>query len=338
MFAHTASSVGAAVVRAESTSATIAGGVVAAPIQHASGSLVRLPNGRELWVEREGSGDRIVLLAGGPAASHVTFHPFMHRLADSYEVIYVDYFGRGRSGGPAAWSDITFAGDVEDVAALIEALGPDPVYLYAASYGGMVAQQLALDRPDLLKSVLLVNTLHSPEMWLENHLNINREISNQFPEVWDEILALRAQGLPSADPRIQDRFRAVASLAARFRDPLNSARVATEPGAFNQALYDVFTGGDIDFALGGEVARIPDFRPRLAEIAIPLMIVAGRYDRALHPRLQQDFRRAAPQAEFVMLERSGTAAHVEQPDELEVLIRRHFRRDQADAGDRPPRA
>lgn len=55
------------------------------------------------------------------------------------------------------------------------------------------------------------------------------------------------------------------------------------------------------------------------------MIVAGRYDRALHPRLQQGFRKAAPQAQFVMLESSGTAAHVEQPDALEALIRRHFR-------------
>lgn len=106
--------------------------------------------------------------------------------------------------------------------------------------------------------------------------------------------------------------------------PPNAAKVSSEPGAFNQALYDVFTGGDIDFALGGEVAKIPDFRPRLAEIATPTMIVAGRYDRALHPRLQQDFCKTAPQAEFVVLERSGTAAHVEQPDELEALIRRHF--------------
>lgn len=297
----------------------------AASIRHAPGRLVRLPNGRELWVEREGRGEAIVLLAGGPAASHVTFHPFMHRLADAYEVVYVDYFGRGRSGRPAAGSDITFARDVEDVAALIETLDLGPVNLYAASYGGLVAQQLALDRPDLLRRLLLANTLHSPQMWLDNHLNINREIANQFPEVWDEILALRAQGLRSSDPRIQDRFRAVASIAARFRDPLNAAKVSSEPGAFDQALYDVFTGGDIDFALGGEVARIPDFRPRLSAIATPMMIVAGRYDRALHPRLQQDFRAAAPRAEFVMLERSGTAAHVEQPDELEALIRRHFR-------------
>ena len=286
---------------------------------------MRLPNGRELWVEREGRGEPIVLLAGGPAASHVTFHPFMHRLVDTYEIVYVDYFGRGRSGRPAAWSDITFARDVEDVTALLETLHLGPVHLYAASYGGLVAQQLALDRPDLLRRLLLANTLHGPQMWLENHLNINREISNQFPDVWDEILALRAQGLPSSDPRIQDRFRAVASAAARFRDPLNASRTSSEPGAFNQALYDVFTGGDIDFALGGEVARIPDFRPRLSAIETPMMIVAGRYDRALHPRLQQDFRTAAPQAEFVVLEHSGTAAHVEQPDELEALIRRHFR-------------
>lgn len=241
-----------------------AGSSTGVSIQHAPGRLVRLPNGRELWVEREGRGEAIVLLAGGPAASHVTFHPFMHRLADAHEVIYVDGFGRGRSGRPVAWSEITFARDVEDVVALIEVLGLSPVNLYAASCGGLVAQQLVLDRPDLVRRLMLVNTLHSAEMWLENHLNINREISNQFPEVWDEILALREQGLSSSDPRVQEKFSVVASAAARFRDPLNATKLTTEPGAFNQALYDVFTGGDIDFALGGEVARIPDFRTRLS--------------------------------------------------------------------------
>ncbi|MEZ0471634.1 alpha/beta fold hydrolase [Luteimonas salinilitoris] len=283
-----------------------------------------LPNGRELWVEREGHGEPLVLLAGGPAASHVMFHPFMDRLTDTYEVIYVDYFGRGRSGRPTDWREITFMDDVEDIAGLIETLGTGPVNLYAASYGGLVAQQLVLDRPELVRSLMLVNTLHSPQMWLENHLNINREMANQFPEIWDRIQALHDAGVPSSDPRIQDLFKIAASAVARFRDPSNAAQTTTEPGAFNKELYDVFTGGDIDFALGGEVARIPDFRGRLATVTTPLMIVAGRYDRALYPRLQAGFRQAAPQAEFVMLERSGSSAHVEQPDDLEGLIRRHF--------------
>ena len=52
-----------------------------------------------------------------------------------------------------------------------------------------------------------------------------------------------------------------------------------------------------------------------------MLIVAGRYDRALHPGLQRDFASCAPQARFLMLERSGSFAHVEEPEALFSAVR-----------------
>jgi hypothetical protein len=43
----------------------------------------------------------------------------------------------------------------------------------------------------------------------------------------------------------------------------HASLLATEPGARNLELYPVFVRADVDFIIGGEVARIPDFRPRL---------------------------------------------------------------------------
>ncbi|MBB5781797.1 alpha/beta fold hydrolase [Nonomuraea jabiensis] len=73
--------------------------------------------------------------------------------------------------------------------------------------------------------------------------------------------------------------------------------------------------------IGGEVARIPDFRPRLKGIGGPLMVLAGRHDRALHPALQRDFQRFAPQARLHMLERSGSFGHVEEAETVHSLLR-----------------
>src|SRR5579862_685687 len=73
-----------------------------------------------LWVESEGSGEPVLLLAGGPASSHLTFHPYFSALADQFRVLYVDYRGRGESTTAA---EITFAGDVADIEALRTALG-----------------------------------------------------------------------------------------------------------------------------------------------------------------------------------------------------------------------
>jgi proline iminopeptidase len=138
----------------------------------------------------EGDGEPLLLLAGlGPAGSHVIFHPFFTGLADTHRLVYVDLHGRGRSDQPADLAGITSADDVADVAELISELGLGPVHVYGFSYGGLLGQALALDHPQLLRSLILANSLHSPEMWQANHANINAELARQHPQVWDRISA-----------------------------------------------------------------------------------------------------------------------------------------------------
>lgn len=294
----------------------------ASTVAHPPGRLVRVGD-TSLWLEEQGTGEPVLLLAGGPAGSHVIFHPAFDALAERHQVIYVDYRGRGRSEPVEDPRTVTFAGDVADVAGLIRALGLGAVNLYGFSYGGMVAQALALDHPELVKRLVLANTLHSPEMWQRNHENINRELELQYPEVWDRILALRAEGVRSTDPRVQQLY-AVHSRLVRFYHPDNAAKLPSEPGSRNAALYPVFVGDDVEFFIGGEVARLPDFRPRLRELRMPVLILAGRYDRALCPRYQLDFARSAPQAEFRWMERSGTFSHIEETERVMKLLAEFF--------------
>lgn len=277
--------------------------------------------GTKLWVETEGAGEPLLLLAGGPASSHLTFHPYFSALADRFQVIYVDYRGRGKSERPREWTEITFAQDVADVERLRQALGLDRLNVYGFSYGGMVAMGYALSRPERVGRLILANTVHSAEMWQKNHENINREIENQYPEVWDRILELRARGVRSTAPEVQDLYRVHGQLV-RFYDPANAAKLLSEPGAKSAELYPVFAGDDVEFFVGGEVARLPDFRPRLKELAMPVLILAGRWDRALYPRWQREFQQHAPQAEFVWMERSGSFSHIEEPEAVLSLVRR----------------
>lgn len=290
-------------------------------VVHAPGQFVEIDDGR-LWVEMEGpaDGEPLVLLSGGPANSHLTFHPYFSDLADRYRVIYVDYRGRGRSDKPASYHDITFARDVRDIEALRQKLGIAAWNVYGFSYGGMVAQGYALEHPGAVRRLVLANTLHSAEMWQRNHENINHELANQFPEVWARILEMRARGLRSSAPEVRDLYRVHGPLV-RFYNPDNASKLLNEPGARNDDLYYVFVGDDIEFFIGGEVAKLPDFRPRLRELAMPILVIAGRYDRALYPRYQQEFAQYAPQARFTMMERSGCFAHIEEPETLLALLR-----------------
>lgn len=294
---------------------------------HAAGKYLDIPGGR-LWIESEGSGEPLLLLSGGPASSHLTFHPYFSVLADQYRVLYLDYRGRGKSTSAGA---ITFGDDVADIEALRMALGVEQLSIYGFSYGGMVAMEYALSFPTRVRRLILANTLHSPEMWQRNHENINREIANQFPEIWEQILTLRAQGVRSTDPRVQALYGVHGPLV-RFYNPDNAKKLLSEPGSRNAELYSAFVGDDVEFFVGGEVAKLPDFRPRLKELSMPTLILAGRYDRALYPAYQIEFARYAPQARFVWMERSGTFAHIEEPETLMPLVREHLAPTHSPAG------
>jgi proline iminopeptidase len=286
---------------------------------HPHGKLVPVQD-THLWVETEGSGDPLILLVGGPANSHVSFHPYFSALADQFQVIYYDYRGRGKSDRSANVHSITFEGDVQDLEALRLALGFERINLYGFSYGGLIAQAYALAHPDRVKHLILANTLYSSEMWQKNHENINHELENQYPEVWEQIQQLKSQGYASTSPEMEELFRKHSALI-RWYNPDHASRLATEATGRNSELYPVFVGTDVEFVIGGQVAQLPDFRPRLKELKMPVLILAGRFDRALYPKLQMEFKHFCPQAQFVMLERSGTWGHVEEPETVMPLVR-----------------
>jgi proline iminopeptidase len=52
-----------------------------------------------------------------------------------------------------------------------------------------------------------------------------------------------------------------------------------------------------------------------------MLILAGRFDRVSVPRYALEFKRYAPQAQFVMLESSGHFPFIEEPDQTESVLR-----------------
>lgn len=78
-----------------------------------------------------------------------------NRLAQDRPVVLVDYRGVGRSGGETPDS---IPGLASDIIAFIRTLGVETVDLFGFSIGGMVAQQVALDAPALVRRILLVGT------------------------------------------------------------------------------------------------------------------------------------------------------------------------------------
>ena len=76
-------------------------------------------------------------------------------IAKEREVILFDNAGVGSSTGEVP---TTFAGMAKNAIAFIEALGLKQVDIFGFSIGGMVAQNIVLQRPDLVRKLVLVGT------------------------------------------------------------------------------------------------------------------------------------------------------------------------------------
>jgi pimeloyl-ACP methyl ester carboxylesterase len=139
-------------------------------------------NGVELYYEIHGSGEP-ALLVHGLGSSTLDWEPQIAALAQRFQVIAFDVRGHGRSGKPRQrYSVRLFA---EDTAALIRALGLGPVHVVGISMGGMIAFQLAVTAPELVRSLTIVNS--GPAMLV-------RTLAQRMM-IWTRIAIVRFRGM-----------------------------------------------------------------------------------------------------------------------------------------------
>jgi proline iminopeptidase len=88
----------------------------------------------------------------------------------------------------------------------------------------------------------------------------------------------------------------------------------------NTKVYYQMVGKDGDFIVGNDIGNF-DFRKDLKNLKMPILIIAGRYDRVAVPWMQVKYKDYCPQAQFVLFEKSGHNPQVEEPAKEFSLIR-----------------
>lgn len=273
-------------------------------------------NGVNLWYWTEGTGEPLVLVEGGPGASGY-LDPFFTSLTDRFTVIHFRGLGRGKSGRPASASDYSFERDIADLEGFRQALGLGPVNLLGHSYGGMLVTGYALAHPASVKRLVIANGLYSGEMWQAGTEHVNTSIRDLCPELWDQLMALRARGVRSRDP---EHLTLIGQVPEAIFYLANVANTGKTPVEINPDVYFGIGGDDVDFQVGGSIAAL-DFRSRLKELQMPVLVTASRFDRVVLPRYTVLYRQYAPQAEFVMFERSGHAVYLEENEKFIATLR-----------------
>lgn len=224
-------------------------------------------NGTELHYVEMGTGPVVVLLHGFPEFWWSWRH-VIPSLAASFRVVAPDLRGYHLSAKPSSGYDLTtLAGDV---AALVEHLGA-PARVAAHDWGGLVAYQTAMDRPDVVERLAILNAPH-PDAWIAAWLSH----PEQQRKSWYVFLDL----LPDFPEEFYlEQFRTGTIRLAKVMPPedVETYRRAFEiPGAATAAI-------NYYRELVRDMPRRRHVAPR--RITCPVSVLWGSLDAALEPVL-----------------------------------------------------
>ncbi|HEY2744920.1 MAG TPA: alpha/beta fold hydrolase [Polyangia bacterium] len=246
-------------------------------------------DGVELHYEERGAGPPIVF-SHGLLWSAAMFDAEVAALSSRYRCIAYDHRGQGRSASSPTPYDMERLTD--DAAALIEKLGAAPCHFVGLSMGGFVGMRLAARRPELLKTLTLIETAADKEP----RLNV--------PKYRALALVARLVGLrPVAGAVMRIMFGAT-FLGDAARAPVRE-RMRGELLALDVPR--------VEAALRAVVDRQP-IAPELARIKTPTLVLHGDEDRAIVMPRAEKMARAIAGAHLVVIPRAGHTSSVEAPE------------------------
>jgi pimeloyl-ACP methyl ester carboxylesterase len=293
-------------------------------------------NGVRLHCAVDGtSGPLVVFLHGFPESWYSWRHQ-LAALAPHFRVVAPDLRGYAESDKPAGVQAYALAELVADVVGLIEAFGERDAIIVAHDWGGGIAWQLAMDRPEVVRRLVVMNCPH--RAIFERHL---RENPRQLLKSW-YMFFFQIPWLPETLMGLGNawavgnvlRQSAVQKAAIGDEDVRVAREAASRPGALRSALNyyrAVFRSDEMAAGLPPAVRRFfygdrafPPPRERLDDwpkIVVPTMVIWGEQDVALRKELtygMEPLFTSPPRIEYVP--DSGHWVQQEKPDVVNRLL------------------
>ncbi len=226
-----------------------------------------------------------LVLSSGLGGSARFWGPQLPALTDDYRVVVYDQSGSGRSPATLA-DDYSIAEMARELLALLDSLDIQRCHFIGHALGGLVGLELALQRPQLLQSQVLINAWSSPNPHSARCFAVRKNL-------------LRDSG-PAAYVQAQALFLYPADWIAA-----NSAQLA-EDDAHALAHFPEPTN------LLRRIAALQGFdvEAQLSAIHTPTLLIANRDDMLVPWQRSQHLADALPNGELALLEYGGHASSV----------------------------
>jgi aminoacrylate hydrolase len=248
-------------------------------------------SGVEIFYESKGRGSLLLLLAGLAGVGR-NLGPQFELFAQRHCVILPDHRGTGRSSKTTAGQ--TIAQHAQDMAALIRAQAKGPAHIVGTSTGGAIAQLLALEHPEVVKTITIACSWAGPDPYLLRQFQLRRRFLAEGP-----LRAAEVSALFLWDPQFQ----------SRHPDKVSAWVAAAATAPFHAAIAEA------------RIAMIlaHDQRARLGDIRCPVLVVAAHRDHCTPRHLSEEIKARIPHAELAILE-GGHFVFLEDPHGFNARI------------------
>jgi pimeloyl-ACP methyl ester carboxylesterase len=244
----------------------------------------------DIYVEQVGHGPDVLLLGGlsDPAES---WQPQLDGMSDRYRLIALDNRGAGRTPLPEAPLSVPMMAD--DAAAVLRALDVRAAHVAGFSGGSLIAQELALRHPELVRSLVLMSTFGRPDAYLRSAGKFFDRLADVAPS---ERAMMEAFFLWIYTPRAHENGMVEQIIEEALVFPHPQA-----PEAFKAQLEGFMSHDALD---------------RLGEITAPTLVLAGELDILTPPRFGHTVAEAIPGARFEVMPGEAHQPFQEVPDEF----------------------
>lgn len=249
---------------------------------------------------RQGEGEAVLLIHGIPTSAYL-WREVIPLLAQGFTVCAIDMLGYGDSDKPAT-ADLSLPAQARYVAEFMMKVGLTHANVAGHDIGGGVAQLLALERPELVKRLILVDTV-AYDSWPVP------EIDRLKDPAWDQII----QTLD-----LRKGFRKAFLRGIFHQDRVTDALVSEYVRPFDGS------EGKRAYLRCARALNNRDILIRAAEIeqlTLPVLILWGEADVYQDVKVGQRLADGLPAARLVVVREAGHFLPEDQPQEISRLLR-----------------